>query len=131
MVKEGSKGCISVFKTNLKIDWLLKLDDSKQLRPLLSTNNFAKRRQDIKDTFLPNGAIYISEVKNFLKEKTFFSNCTSAYIMPEKTSIDIDDLSQMKKCEKILSKRIKKLAGVNNQLDEGNNRNYDEIKERI
>ena len=24
-----------------------------------------------------------------------------------------------------------KLAGVNNQLDEGNNRNYDEIKERI
>ena len=119
MVEEKSKSCISIYKTNFKVNWLLRLNNYKKLKPLISKDDFSKRRQDIDDTFLPNGAIYISEVKSFLKTKTFFSSNTSAYVMPQKFSIDIDDMSQMKKCEKILFQRIKKLAGFNNQLDEG------------
>lgn len=131
MVEEKSKCCISIYKTNLKANWLLKLKNDKKLKPLISKNELIKRRQDIDDTFLPNGAIYISEVKSFLNKKTFFSSNTSAYVMPKKFSIDIDNMYQMKKCEKILFQRIEKLAGFDNQLDEGRKFFQDEIRESI
>ena len=132
MISSNSKTCISVYKTSLKANWLLKLNNHNNLKPMLDEKYFDTRRQEMDDTYLPNGAIYISETKNFIKNKNFFSSKTTAFVMPEEMSIDIDNINQMKKCEKILKKRNRKLAGMFNQLDEGVGKfNYDEINERI
>ena len=40
---------------------------------------------------MPNGAIYISDVKHFLKSESFVTNDTLGYLMPESRSLDIDD----------------------------------------
>ena len=112
MISSNSKTCISVYKTTVKANWLLRLNNHNNLKPMLNEKYFSSRRQEIDNTYLPNGAIYISETKNFIKNKNFFSNKTSAFVMPKEMSIDIDDIHQMKKCEKILNKRNKKLAGV-------------------
>ena len=47
-----------------------------------------------------NGAIYISEVKHFLKKKDFFSKKTGFYLMPKNKSLDIDTLDDFKKLKR-------------------------------
>jgi len=48
------------------------------------------RRQDAPPVFDMNASIYVMWIKNLLKLKTFFTNKTKIYIMPEERSIDID-----------------------------------------
>ena len=50
-----------------------------------------------------NGAIYIANVKRFLKEETlFFSTGVIAYVMTRDCSIDIDDDYDFKSAEDVL-----------------------------
>ena len=47
-----------------------------------------------------NGAIYISSIKKFLKNKSFFSRKTGFFLMPKKYSLDVDtkkDIQSLKK----------------------------------
>ena len=48
-----------------------------------------------------NGAIYISNIKNYIKKKKFLSNETGFYLMPEKRSIDIDYKSDYIKVKRV------------------------------
>lgn len=58
-----------------------------------------KRRQDIPVTYYINGAIYLMEIKNFKKYKTFQTPETLSYIMPYYSSIDIDEPMDLKIAE--------------------------------
>lgn len=49
------------------------------------------RRQDRKEYYVPNGAMYISTKGKYLEDKSYFTDKTCAYIMSKKKSIDIDD----------------------------------------
>ncbi|MDO4814838.1 MAG: GDSL-type esterase/lipase family protein [Gemella sp.] len=49
------------------------------------------RRQDKKDYYVPNGAIFISRKDKYLRDKSYFTEKTKAYIMDKHTSLDIDD----------------------------------------
>ena len=50
------------------------------------------RRQDSKEYFYPNGAIFISSKTTYLTNKSFFTADTVAYLMESRASIDIDDI---------------------------------------
>ena len=49
-----------------------------------------------------NGAIYLAKFSYIIKNKSFFSKNTIIFDMPEKRSIDIDTLEDLKKLKKIL-----------------------------
>ena len=49
-----------------------------------------------------NGAIYISNVDFFIREKNFYGEKSYAYIMPPERSIDIDNLVDLKLVEILL-----------------------------
>lgn len=49
------------------------------------------RRQNEKQLFCPNGAIFISSKKVYLREKSYFTEKTKAYIMSMENSIDVDN----------------------------------------
>ena len=73
----------------------------------LKMDNFIKRenntrRQDFDKYYRLNGAIYISEVKNFLESKTFYGEGSYAYIMPNNRSVDIDNEIDLKLAEIIM-----------------------------
>jgi CMP-N-acetylneuraminic acid synthetase len=61
-----------------------------------------KRRQDFDKYYRLNGAIYISEVKNFLETKNFYGEGSYAYIMPNNRSVDIDNEIDLKLAEIIM-----------------------------
>jgi CMP-N-acetylneuraminic acid synthetase len=63
------------------------------------------RSQSIESRYHPNGAIYISSVSGFIKEKTFFKQPMLSYVMPPERSFDIDYPYQMRIAE-LLAKDI-------------------------
>jgi CMP-N,N'-diacetyllegionaminic acid synthase len=61
------------------------------------------RRQDLPAVYMPNGAIYIINVKSFREEKSFLTSKTLNYVMPKSRSIDIDNQSDMDKIKELIS----------------------------
>jgi len=70
--------------------------------------NFKKRarRQDIKPEYKENGAIYILERKNLIKERTIPNGKIGLYAMPEENSVEIDEQFDFWLCEKIIEKTM-------------------------
>ncbi|NQY23169.1 MAG: acylneuraminate cytidylyltransferase family protein [Campylobacteraceae bacterium] len=60
------------------------------------------RRQDLPNTYLSNGAIYIIKVEEFEKNNNLFTDKTISFIMNEVQSLDIDTYADLKKVENII-----------------------------
>lgn len=60
------------------------------------------RRQDIKDVYFFEGSIYISEIDELLKTKTFYHNRTIGYEVPKYKSLEIDDMDDFVMVEAIM-----------------------------
>ena len=56
---------ISVVKSDIKTNWLL--EKREKYISSFTNNSQNSRRQNNNDYFLPNGGIYIAEIKNFKK----------------------------------------------------------------
>ena len=91
--------CVSVTEQNKSPYWMYNLDDKDQMVPLLDTEEEFTYRQEIPKVYVLNGAIYITEVNYLLKEKSFVSEDTIAFIMPPERSIDIDSKVDFKMAE--------------------------------
>lgn len=63
------------------------------------------RRQDDVTEYRINGAIYLAEIKFFLKNKTFYGKNTYAYVMQEEESVDIDNELQFNYAQWLLQAR--------------------------
>ena len=55
------------------------------------TQGSLKRSQDLPTLYRPNGAIFIAQVKTFLKNRSFYTKQIIPFVMPRERSIDIDD----------------------------------------
>lgn len=88
------------------------------------------RRQDsVKDLYVPNGSLFITTKKFYLKNITFFDKKTIPYIMDQKSSIDVDGLVDFnsalgnmlqnftEKREEIIEQQQKKLAEIDFSTD--------------
>ncbi len=59
-------------------------------------------RQELKQHYKINGAVYCAEWEAVKEHKTWYFNSTVAYIMPAERSIDIDDLFDFEVAEMLL-----------------------------
>tara|TARA_B100001250_G_scaffold49398_1_gene38683 strand:+ start:4461 stop:5165 length:705 start_codon:yes stop_codon:yes gene_type:complete len=78
------------------------IDENGRLQSLFDEELSNARRQDLQDVYIPNGAIYIFQIKEFIKRDCFPSNGSIPFIMKEEDSIDIDEKEDLIKAEKIL-----------------------------
>ena len=60
------------------------------------------RRQDLQKVYIPNGAIYIFSIKEFINRNGFPSNGSVPFIMNENDSIDIDEKEDLEKAEMLM-----------------------------
>jgi len=63
------------------------------------------RRQDLPTVFIPNGAIYVFRVSDFLDRKGFPSNGGLPFIMSSQESIDVDSEEDLKKANQTLGEQ--------------------------
>lgn len=81
------------------------IDQGGMLQALFDEELSNARRQDLQNVYIPNGAIYIFQIKEFIDRSGFPSNGSLPFIMSENDSTDIDEEEDLTKAERIM--RIK------------------------
>lgn len=102
IITNGVRSVVSVTQPDKSPYWMFKMDKGDKLIPVMDNKYLEKRRQDLPDTFIPNGAIYIAESNWFLKHQSFYSKATYGYKMPQKRSLDIDTEIDFAVLERVL-----------------------------
>ena len=95
---------VSISKNKHPIEWSLIKNKNGKINFL--SNKFLYRRQDSKLLYSPNGSIFVSNVKTFLRNKTFYNKNTYGFEMNTLKSIDIDFEEDFKLAQ-IIHKNIK------------------------
>lgn len=97
--------------TNYSFPIQLALNKNENIVEMIEESSYLNTRsQDIDKKYHPNGAIYMSSMKGFLRNKSFFNKKMICYYMSPISSFDIDYPYQFEIAE-ILAKKIK-----NNEL---------------
>ena len=92
---------ISMCKVEHSPYWSFKIEND-YIRPLIGDEYLKMRRQDLPDVYRPNGAIYITTIKNLYKNNGFDCDKILPYIMPPERSIDIDEEIDFKLAELLI-----------------------------
>ena len=99
---------ISVCENDHPMEWINHIDKSLSLKKFISKKNIFLNSSEFKKSYKLNGAIYIANIKYYLKQKTFFlKKNVFAYIMEKNYSIDIDTKIDFEFGEFIKSKKNK------------------------
>ena len=98
----SAESLVSITKTKELAYWQYKINNCL-LKPIMWKKYFNIRSQDLPETYLLNWAIYITSKENLLKYKSFLTNNMIWYIMTKNSSIDIDEIEDLKYCEFLLT----------------------------
>lgn len=104
-LKNKSDFVVSVTEPNKSPYWMYKLKSNGTMEPLIQQIVTATRRQDLSKVYALNGALYFGKIKKILKEKSFLTNSTKAYIMPINRSFDIDNELDFIICDQIIKEK--------------------------
>ncbi|MDB4071845.1 acylneuraminate cytidylyltransferase family protein [Amylibacter sp.] len=76
------------------------------IKPAFAKNfSNLKRRQDVDELYFLEGSLYISSIKAFKLNKTFYGETTLGYVVPRWKSFEIDELVDFFCIEAILNNR--------------------------
>lgn len=102
-IKKNAKSLISVCEADKSIHKSLILD-KQRLKSVFDKKLVTTNRQDLPKIYMPNGAIFIFYLKDFLKTKKIPIENSFPYFMTKKESIDIDNSMDLEYAN-FLSKR--------------------------
>jgi CMP-N,N'-diacetyllegionaminic acid synthase len=88
--QSNATALVSVCEIDNKILKAFKMSKDGYLSPISDEKFVFSRRQELPDTFISNGAIYIVKVNEFMKKNSLLTDKTIMFKMDKKTSIDID-----------------------------------------
>lgn len=98
-LNEKTQSIVSVCETEHSPLWTNTLPNDLSMKDFISEKYKNIRSQDLPSYFRLNGAIYLSEIKYYIKNKGFFGSDTYAYVMPINRSIDIDNKIDFELCK--------------------------------
>lgn len=78
------------------------LSDKNLLIPYEGDFSIGPRRQDLSKLYFLEGSIYVSQVQEIFKRRSFYHNKTLAYIVPKWKSPEVDDIIDLFYVEGIL-----------------------------
>lgn len=99
---KNADSVVSVCETDHSPLWSNTLPKDLNLNNFIRQEAKNKPRQELPKYYRINGAIYISKVDHFIKEKNFYGMNSYAYIMPIDRSIDIDNYVDLQLAEILL-----------------------------
>jgi len=100
-MKTECDSVISMCKVEHPPYWCFKYEGEK-LKPLYGSECLQMRRQELPDVYRPNGAIYISTIKNLYMNNGFYCDKIVPYVMPPERSVDIDEEIDFKLAELLI-----------------------------
>lgn len=106
MWKQEKNFCVSVKEVSESPYWMYKVNNERKLEQLVKQDHMPMRRQELEKVYILNGAVYVAKIDQLLLKKTFLTESTLGYIMPEERSHDIDTELDFISCEYLMNKRI-------------------------
>ena len=81
----------------------VRINNKGLIEPVGADSFEVMRRQDVKEVFYLNGSLFITDIKVFKKQKTFYHDRTLPWLNPKWKSIDIDDSTDFVCVEAIMN----------------------------
>lgn len=100
--RKSAKSLVSVCEVEHSPFKML-IEEKGNLKPLTAWEDLTKPRQSLPKAYLPNGAIYIAKIDDFLYTKNLFAEPCEFFEMNKIVSIDIDSKEDLLKVENILN----------------------------
>ncbi|KOY82378.1 acylneuraminate cytidylyltransferase family protein [Lysinibacillus sp. FSL H8-0500] len=104
LIENKADFCVSVTETTKSPYWMYTMENDK-MSPLLQQEQLITRRQELPIVYALNGAVYVAKTDALLAEKSFLTEHTIGYTMPQEKSFDIDTSIDFKICECLLVDR--------------------------
>ena len=86
---KSASSAVSVTPCDKNPSWMFSMENECYLKSLLQSPK-SQPRQQLPSYYAFNGSLYLATSDFLLREKSFFSPETVAYVMPQKFSVDID-----------------------------------------
>jgi len=102
LLESSATALISVMEIDNKILKAFKKNTEGFIEGVANNHYPFMRRQELPETYLSNGAIYIIEIEAFMREKSFLTDKTISYCMSSVKSLDIDTLEDLIKVENVI-----------------------------
>jgi CMP-N-acetylneuraminic acid synthetase len=101
MLTPGVRAVVSVTKPEKSPYWTLNINERGQLTPLFP-QAFESNRQALQPAYIPNGAIYIFKLSDFIAAGAVPVTNAAAYIMSRDESVDIDTQEDFDRAKALL-----------------------------
>lgn len=102
--KEGVSSLVSCYKEEYISDAVTYYKEGNLAIALNPNHNKGIRRQEEKEKFVRNGAIYITTVKQMNDNHRVFDDIPAMYVMPKERSVNIDTIDDVELLEWRLSR---------------------------
>ena len=102
--KQGTTSLISCYKEEYISDAVTYYKEGDLAIALNPNHNKGIRRQEEKEKFVRNGAIYITTVKQMKDKHRVFDDVPAMYVMPKERSVNIDTIDDVELLEWRLSR---------------------------
>lgn len=89
-IEKKATTLVSCRKAPYPPSWLFLEQDGKLINYIKNSKDIVKNRQENKQYYIPNGAIYILDYKLLKTEGTYYCDNTIPFVMSEEESVDID-----------------------------------------
>jgi CMP-N,N'-diacetyllegionaminic acid synthase len=103
-IENKNLSMISAYREKGVIESIIYTKEKNVAVPVLQNHNKGVRRQEAREIFVRNGAIYMSPVDFLRKNKRIVSNKPVLFEMTKEKSLNIDSIEDLKKMRKILCK---------------------------
>lgn len=90
LLETNTSSVVSVCSVDKSPYWMYSMNVNGILRPIMDLEDRPARRQDAQPVYLPNGAVYVVNIEQFERQKSFIDALTRGYIMPSNRSLDVD-----------------------------------------
>ena len=89
-ISRGANACVSVTEADQSPYWMYSVNVDGKMQPLIPIENAYMRRQDLPKAYILNGAVYVADINWLREQKTFLTEQTLGFVMPQDRSMDID-----------------------------------------
>lgn len=103
--KYKADSVISVTESPVPVQWYRRITKEGILCDYLPEFNAVKNRQELEQTYVPNGAVYVFRTEMLRTTRQYYTDKTYPYIMPRERSADIDELLDFEWAEFLLDRQ--------------------------
>lgn len=89
-VHDGSHPVVTVTAVQHPPAWTFYREADGSLQPIVGWDRMTQRRQDHRDSFMLNGAVYVASRRYLVRNRSFLGPATRSVVMPPERSVDVD-----------------------------------------